>query len=59
MLVTIGPEYGSFTVKVDGQETELSYPEISLGKDGEYLSEQTKTSLFDAVKISKAGKIMG
>jgi len=54
MLVTIGLEYGSFTVKVDGQETELSYPEISLGKDGEYLSEQTKTSLFDAVKISKA-----
>ncbi len=58
-LVTIAPEYGSFSIRLDQKETDISYPEISLTEAGGYISTNKRTKTFDAQKVFEDRKNNG
>ena len=52
-LVTIAPGYGSFSTTVDQKEADISYPEITLTEERDYLSKPKTSMIFDAQKVYK------
>ena len=50
-LVTVGPEYGQFTVEINSQPTKISFPDIQVSAEGKYTSEMVEKDSFDAIEI--------
>jgi SSS family solute:Na+ symporter len=51
-LVTVGPKYGQFAVKINGQPAIISFPAIRVLDDGKYTSKIMEKDFFDVVEIS-------